>query len=192
MRRRLWASVTAVLAVGALLREIILRLVESESGDRDALLAVLIGELAAVPVAPLHLPEPHDARLRRACAALVADPGASTSMAELATVAGASPRTLMRLFPAETGLSFRGWQRQLRLLVALERLAERQPVTSMALDLGYASPSAFIATFRAALGVTPARYFDGRPEGKQRARQRAKILARSGATDLTSIPRSAT
>ena len=161
---------TAVLAVGALLREIILRLVESESGNRDALLAVLIGELATVPVAPLHLPEPHDARLRRACAALVADPGASTSMAELATMAGASPRTLMRLFPAETGLSFRGWQRQLRLLMALERLADRQPVTSIALDLGYASPSAFIATFRAALGVTPARYFDGRPQGKQRAR----------------------
>lgn len=162
---------TAVLAVGALLREVILRLVESECGDRDALLAVLVSELATVPVAPLHLPEPHDARLRRACGVLVADPGASIGMAELAMVAGASPRTLMRLFPAETGLSFRGWQRQLRLLVALEHLADRQPVTSIALDLGYASPSAFIATFRAALGVTPARYFNRRPEHDGGARR---------------------
>ena len=124
-----------------------------------ALLAMLVGELAAVPVAPLHLPEPRDPRLRRVCAALVADPGAATSLAAHARAAGASPRTVMRLFLSETGLSFRAWQRQLRLLVALERLAEGQPVTSVALDLGYASPSAFIAAFRAALGVTPARYF---------------------------------
>lgn len=150
---------TVVLAVGVLLREVILRLVEGDAGDRHALLAVLVGELAAVPVAALHLPEPRDQRLRRACAALAADPGRQATLADLAATAGASPRTLMRLFPAETGLSFRAWQRQLRLLVALERLADRQPVTTVALDLGYAGPSAFIAAFRAALGVTPARYF---------------------------------
>ncbi len=161
---------TAVLAVCTLLREVILRLVEGGPGDPDALLAVLVGELATVPVAPLHLPEPRDPRLRRACAAMRADPSARTTLSALATLAGASPRTLMRLFAAETGLSFRGWQRQLRLLVALERLADRQPVTTIALDLGYASPSAFIATFRAALGVTPARYFNGRQEGGWRAR----------------------
>ncbi len=152
-------QVTAVLAVGALLREIILRLVESGLGDRDALLAALIGELAVVAVAPLHLPEPRDPRLRRACAALLAEPGANPALSELATRAGASPRTLMRLFLAETGLSFRAWQRQLRLLVALERLAEREPVTKVALELGYASTSAFIVAFRTALGTTPARYF---------------------------------
>ena len=56
-------------------------------------------------------------------------------------------------------MSFRAWQRQLRLLAALERLADAEPVTTIALDLGYASPSAFIAAFSAALGVTPGRYF---------------------------------
>jgi AraC-like DNA-binding protein len=150
---------TAVLAVDVLLREVILRLVERDAGDRDALLAVLLGELAAVPVTPLHLPEPRDPRLRRACAALAADPGTDIALADLARTAGASRRTLMRLFPAETGLSCRRWQRQLRLLLALERLAEGQPVSTMALDLGYSSPSAFIAAFRTALGVTPGRYF---------------------------------
>ena len=150
-----------VLAASPLLREIILRLVEGGYGDAGALLAVLVGELAAVPVAPLHLPEPKDPRLQRVCAALVADPGAATSLAAHARAAGTSPRTLMRLFPAETGLSFRAWQRQLRLLVALERLAEGQPVTGVALDLGYASPSAFIAVFKAETGVTPGRYFRG-------------------------------
>ncbi len=60
----------AVLDVGPLLREIILRLVEGGPGDHDALHAVLIGELTVVPVAPLHLPEPRDPRLRRVCAAM--------------------------------------------------------------------------------------------------------------------------
>jgi AraC-like DNA-binding protein len=33
-------------------------------------------------------------------------------------------------------------------------------VTTIALDLGYDSPSAFIHAFRRALGTTPRRYFD--------------------------------
>lgn len=148
-----------VLAASPLLRAIILRLVEGGHADVEALLAVLVGELAIVAVAPLHLPEPSDPRLRRVCAALAADPGAATGLASCARAAGASPRTLMRLFPKETGLSFRAWQRRLRLLVALERLAEGQPVTRVAVDLGYASPSAFIAVFKAAMGVTPAKYY---------------------------------
>jgi AraC-like DNA-binding protein len=61
-------------------------------------------------------------------------------------------------------MGFRAWQRQLRLLVALERLAEGQAVTAVALDLGYASPSAFIAAFRDMFGTTPARYFTSPPE----------------------------
>ncbi|UPJ39994.1 helix-turn-helix domain-containing protein [Bradyrhizobium sp. 40] len=39
---------------------------------------------------------------------------------------------------------------------ALERLAEGNAVTTVALDLGYSSVSGFIALFRRAFGVTPA------------------------------------
>lgn len=152
-------AVPMVLAVSPLLREVMLRLVEGGPGDRAALLTVLAGELAALPAVPLHLPEPSDPRLRRVCAALLADPGSPATLRHHARGAGASVRTLLRLFPAETGMGFRAWQRQLRLLVALERLADGQPVTTVALDLGYASPSAFIAAFRNVLGTTPARYF---------------------------------
>ena len=148
-----------VLTASPLLRELVLRLVEGGPGDRAALLAVLVGELTELPVAPLSLPEPGDPRLQRACAAMRERPGDATSLAQLARASGASARTLMRLFPAETGLTFRAWQRQLRLLVALEELAEGRQVTAVALDLGYATPSAFIAAFRHALGSTPARYF---------------------------------
>ncbi len=34
-----------------------------------------------------------------------------------------------------------------------------EPVGSVAFQLGYGNPSAFIAMFRRALGTTPARYF---------------------------------
>ena len=53
-------------------------------------------------------------------------------------------------------------RQQARLLRALELLAEDRPVTSIALDLGYESPSAFIAMFRRAVGSTPGRYLKGR------------------------------
>jgi AraC-like DNA-binding protein len=56
-------------------------------------------------------------------------------------------------------MTFRQWQQQARLLGGLVRLAEGESVTSVALDVGYENPSAFIAMFRRALGVTPGRYF---------------------------------
>src|SRR6185312_4967636 len=50
---------------------------------------------------------------------------------------------LKRLFRRETGMSFGAWRQQVRLVDALGRLANGQPVADVALDLGYQSPSAF-------------------------------------------------
>ena len=72
---------------------------------------------------------------------------------------GASKRTLERIFRAETGVTFGQWRKQLRLLEALRQLAAGEPVTNVALRVGYESPSAFIAMFRNALGTTPSRYY---------------------------------
>ena len=54
--------------------------------------------------------------------------------------------------------SARVTRRQRVLLAALERLGNGEPVTSVALSLGYDSPSAFIAMFKKTLGATPSRY----------------------------------
>jgi AraC-like DNA-binding protein len=62
-------------------------------------------------------------------------------------------------YQTDIGLSFRQWQRQVRLLAGLIRLAEGQSVTTVAMDVGYDSPSAFIAMFKRALGATPSQYF---------------------------------
>lgn len=80
-------------------------------------------------------------------------------MAELSKFAGASKRTVERLFRSETGLGFGEWRQQLRLGHALRLLAAGQAVTTVALDVGYDSISAFISAFRMTFGQTPGQYF---------------------------------
>ncbi len=151
-----------VVQVTPLLRELVLRAVGftgAGSGAETRLTAVLVDEIRAAPAAPLHLPEPRDPRLRAVTQALLRDPGDARGLEAWSRRAGASARTLARGFRRETGLGFGAWRQQARLLRALELLAEGQAVTQVALELGYAGPSAFIAMFRRALGSTPGRYF---------------------------------
>jgi AraC-like DNA-binding protein len=153
-----------VVQVSRLLRESILRAVGfaqpyRDDGPEARLVAVIGDEIRAAPTAPLHLPLPRDPRARRVADALCADPGDPRTLSDWARVAGASARTLERLFERETALAFGAWRQQARLLRGLEQLASGESVTSVALDLGYETPSAFIAMFRRALGTSPGRYF---------------------------------
>jgi AraC-like DNA-binding protein len=56
-------------------------------------------------------------------------------------------------------MNFDRWRQQARLLDALARLAAGQPILTIALELGYNSPSAFSAMFKRAFGCTPRDYF---------------------------------
>ena len=67
-------------------------------------------------------------------------------------------RTLIRLFPRETGLHYRQWVQQVHLAHAFEMLARGESVGRIAQSLGYASPSAFTSMFRKLLGKTPQHY----------------------------------
>jgi AraC-like DNA-binding protein len=154
----------AVVNVSPLLRELVLRAMSFEPKRRlnerqKRLAAVLLDEIHELPVAPLYLPSPRDERLTRLMDRLAADPGNVSTLEDWGREVGASARTLARLFAAETGMSFRRWREQLRLIVAIERLAAGEPVTSLAMDLGYESTSAFISMFRRNLGTSPGRYF---------------------------------
>jgi len=80
-------------------------------------------------------------------------------LSSAARSAGASIRTLERLFREETGMSLGAWLRRLRLQLALEQLAAGASVTEAARAGGYNGPSAFVAMFRRELGTTPGRYF---------------------------------
>lgn len=157
-------SECGVVGVSPLLRELILTAAEAPhlydpSGRDGRVMELILNEITTLPVEPLHLPEPTDSRLRQITAALRENPADNRTLEAWGRLAGASARTLARLFPAETGMTFRHWQQQARLLDGLMRLAEGEPVTSVALEVGYENPSAFISMFRRTLGVTPGRYF---------------------------------
>jgi AraC-like DNA-binding protein len=153
-----------VLNVSPLLRELIMRAVvlpplyEPRSAD-GRVMAMILDEIKSLPVMPLELRMPRDPRLLRLCSTVLDDPGGTQSFGQLATKAGASVRTLARLFRSETGLTFSRWRQQARLMEALRRLAAGDPITTVALDLGYATPSAFTYMFRRALGVPPSRFY---------------------------------
>jgi AraC-like DNA-binding protein/quercetin dioxygenase-like cupin family protein len=155
---------SCVVAVSPLLRELILAALALPrpyplGGTEERLFRVLLDNITFRDVVPLHLPTPTGAQLLAIAKALDADPADRRTLAAWAKLQRASPRTLARAFRRETALSFGAWRAQLRLLRALELLAQRRSVTDTALDLGYDSTSAFISRFRRHLGVTPSRYF---------------------------------
>lgn len=155
-----------VVQVSAILRAAILRAIDfelpyPENGSESRLVAVILDEIRAAEAAPLHLPMPKDPRARRVALAFQADTGDRRPISAWSQFAGASTRTLERLFRDDLGTTFGAWQRQARLLRALEVMANGQNVTAAALEVGFETPSAFIAMFRRAMGTTPAKYFRG-------------------------------
>jgi AraC-like DNA-binding protein len=154
-----------VLGASELLRALVRRasdwvLAEQLEPEQERVCAVLLDELHRAPLEPLHLPMPIDRRLLRIAHAVLNAPHDNRGLADWAARAGLSVRSLSRLFRSETALSFAQWRQQARLIRALEHLADGVPVAQVAEATGYASVSAFIAMFRRAYGLPPARYFE--------------------------------
>ena len=151
-----------IVATSGLLREAILRVHDSKSGSCDAeqnLLAMIIcQEIRKLPQTRVEIALPSDPRLLRITTAIADDLADNRGLEEWAAWTGMSTRTLVRRFMQETGLSFTEWRQQARVMRALEWLACGTPVTTVALDLGYDTVSAFIAMFRRAMGMTPTAY----------------------------------
>jgi AraC-like DNA-binding protein len=152
----------AILEIGPLLRELILRVTEWSADnaltcEQNRLVATLLDELALAPAAALHLPMPRDKRLYAISRALLDDPSLPLSLHEWGLQVGASARTLARGFMRETGLTYTQWRTQCRLFVAHTQLAEGVSVTEVAHRVGYASDSAFIAMYRRLYGEPPGR-----------------------------------
>nr|WP_279343492.1 helix-turn-helix transcriptional regulator [Fundidesulfovibrio terrae] len=153
-----------VLEVTPLARELILAVSALPAdypmdGPEGRLVAVLLDQLETLPEADFTLPFPVESRLAGICTALRNQPDDSRTLEELAGTAGMSARTLARLFEKETGLSFREWRLRLRLLLSLSGLQRGESVTSVSIDSGYESPSAFIAAFKRHFGRTPGEFF---------------------------------
>ena len=160
--RLLWHG-CQVIEVSNLLRELILSLTaepvvyaENERGGRLA--SLILAELPAAETVATQIPWPRDRRLVSICSAIMAQPGLTRPLDAWADAAGASERTLIRLFQSELGMNYRQWLQQVRLADAVCRLSMGQSIGRIARELGYRSPSAFSAMFRRALGTAPNSY----------------------------------
>lgn len=155
-----------VLGMTGLVRHLIdeaVRLVpQAAPSGRDALiLQLILSELPGLREQPLALPFPGDARLAGLCRQFLDAPSAHAGIDAWAESLGMSRRTFTRRFAAETGLSFSAWRQQACVLAALPRLAAGEPVTSVALDLGYDSVPAFTTMFKRLLGKPPRAWLGG-------------------------------
>ena len=160
-------STAMVVAVSPLLRELILAACEEplawdERGPAKHIVALALHEIRRAATQPMQLPSCRDPRLQRVTEALTANPADPRGLGAHAEAAGASERTLARLFRRETGMSFLQWRRQLRLTEGLARLAQGDTPPRAAAAVGYASGPAFGAAYRAAFGTTPGRTRRGR------------------------------
>jgi len=153
-----------VVNVSPLLRELILhactfKVLRRRTRIQAHLLDLLLDQMEAVPSVALQLPSPVDSRALRVSETLLRDPSDVRPLGELCRSAGASKRTVERLFQEETKLTFGKWRQQLRLMHSLQMLAAGEKISYAALESGYSTPSAYIAMFRKILGTTPGRYF---------------------------------
>ena len=152
-----------VIPVSSLLRELIRRAAAmpmeyDESGHEGRIIALLLDEIQWTPTQIVTMPKLRDGRLGAIERALAANPGDSRTLEQWAEMAGASPRTLARLFLREAGMSFRSWREQLRTVSAVTRLAKGDSITQLAGELGYDTSGAFTAMFRRVMGVTPSQF----------------------------------
>lgn len=148
--------------ISGLLRELILALLEEpvdydESGRGGIVAQLILTELTRLRERRLEVPMPRDPRALRVARALLDDSRIDHDLDRWADEAGASRRTLARLFRSETGLGFAEWRARLRAIDGLARLSDGASVAETAASVGYASPSAFSAMIHRTLGSPPRR-----------------------------------
>ncbi|WP_326798018.1 helix-turn-helix transcriptional regulator [Streptomyces sp. NBC_01808] len=155
-----WSEPTVV-AVTPLLRALCDHLADDAPAPaaRARAEAVVLDQLTPVAPTSVLAPMPRDPRPRAVAEALRDTPADARTLAEWSPYAGAAPRTLARLFVAETGMPFGRWRTHLRLQASLPLLASGATVATAARHVGYASPSAFVAAFHRTVGAPPGTYF---------------------------------
>jgi AraC-like DNA-binding protein len=156
--------------ISPLLRELISHLATLPplyplEGPTSRLVRVLLDELVQMPAEHHYLPVASNTRLRQIAGSLLKNPGDPSTISEWAVRYAMSERTLARLVVKQTGMTFGRWRQQLHVLIALRLLSAGSSVQTVSQDLGYESPSAFIAMFKKSLGKPPARYLADRARG---------------------------
>jgi AraC-like DNA-binding protein len=98
----------------------------------------------------------HDRLVEDARALLASRLAETLSLEDLAHQLATSPYHLARIFRARTGRTLHDYRDQLRLRATLDRVAGGdEPLTTIGLDAGYASPSHYSDRFRRRFSMAP-------------------------------------
>lgn len=112
-----------------------------------------------------------DRRIAAAIGGMHADPGARWTLPALAATAGMSRSKFAARFKKLSGSSPIDYLTRWRMLLAGERLIRRgEPVSAIALSLGYDSEAAFSTAFKRVMGCAPRKYAgkaDSAPEPRR-------------------------
>ena len=156
LRRDVCVLRASALMIASLQR--LTQLTPSDGSMRRLLWKVVAAEMSAAQPERLEVPMPTAPRLLKAAQSVITSPSAAASLDQLAVRAGMSRRSFARHFRSQTGLPFARWKRAVIAQHALELVAAGHKVSSVAVDLGYESVSAFIAMFRRQYGESPRQF----------------------------------
>ena len=145
------------LRVTPLLRELIFTAFQEDAtAERTELVVRLVlHELTETPDAPTFLPLPASTIGLRVADLAFADAGNQLDISDLADRAATSLRTISRLFPAETGLTYKAWRQRARIVLAMDQLSAGTPINQVAARAGFASTAAFCFAFRQVTSMIP-------------------------------------
>jgi AraC-like DNA-binding protein len=99
--------------------------------------------------------------LRDVVRELAVDPMRRMNQAELSRLLGMERTAALKLFKAETGMTFRQFKRWTGLKHAAGRIVAGELVRTAALDGGFADAAHLTRTFRASFGLTPSEAIAG-------------------------------
>ena len=134
------------------------RLVTPDPKLSKLLNQLIIFELDSIEIEEFGIPLPASPRLRGWAETFLEAPLSRHSIDAAASAVRMSRRSFTRHFTQETGKNFSEWKRLVIVQRAIERLAHGDAVATIAYEMGYENPSAFIAMFKAMRGVSPGRF----------------------------------
>lgn len=153
------------LAATPLLRELILSAVKDDIPFEKAKLAVrlILHELIETPNIPVFLPMPTSKIGKRVADLALADSRIHLGVSDLALRAATSVRTISRIFPVETGLTFKVWRQRARIALAIDQFSAGRTISQVAADVGFGSTAAFSFAFRQVMKMTPTAFLHHLP-----------------------------
>lgn len=111
-------------------------------------------------------PIPTDPRVGELVDAVLADPADGRSLEQWAATLCLSERTVTRIFAEDVAMGFAQWRRRIRMCSAQGLLADGVGVAETGRRVGFATTSAFVASFRREVGRTPGELLDADRAGR--------------------------